>query len=283
MKRRTLAGLALRTILGAALLVVASSLAHAASPFVAGSHWSGIRVSAVGGGSSSAQLDVTNNPNIGILNLIGQPVAVSISCTPTGVVDFNGLGNYAGLRVHGTLAPQGGTYSMRGDYRAVNVPTMHNDSGRLSLIRSYNSAAANAYFPPDPCFGSFLSRSGFMGRMLVQVDAEHPCDFVGKVSLDDLPFAIVGTINPRANADGSHDIEMLGENLTPLEIIPCVKPGEIIPCIKPEDSACSLKTFGLLLPAVRTGSPLTLVGDYELIGLLGTLDRGHFKVSSEAR
>ncbi|WP_309710706.1 hypothetical protein [Armatimonas sp.] len=268
----------LRTLLGAAALLSSTAFAHAAGPFIAGSKWTGFRVSTVGGGMSSATLNVSNNPNSGILNMTGQNVPVSISCTVTGVVDLQGLGvPFAGIHVHGTVAPQGGTYALASNYVINNLPGAHNDSGRLSLLRAYKpvtggqtiigGTAGIGLFPPDPCLGTFTSVSGFSGRMVLTHDLPReigelnpPSEFVGKVSLNDAAFAVVGTINPIANADGRHNIEMLGENLNPTSLQPCIK------------------TVGMLVPAVRT-NPTSILGYYELIGLLRTGDRGRFQIS----
>ena len=261
-----------RTLLGAAALLSSTAFAHAAGPFVAGSHWTGFRVSTVGGGSSSAVLDVGNNPNAGMLKVLGQNVPVSIACTASGVVDFQGLGiPYAGFRVHGAVAPQGGTYSLTGNYFITNVPGMHNDTGRISLLRSYKTVtggplligntAGVGLFPPGPCTGLFVNAAGFQGRMVLEHnppgdvpgELDPPSDFVGNVSFftgdGSNTFAVVGTINPEANADGSHEIDLLGENRNLTSLY------------------SSLTTTGLLLPAVRT-NPVSIAGNYELIGLL---------------
>lgn len=267
----------LRTLLGAAALLSCTAFAHAAGPFLAGSKWTGFRVSAVGGGMSNATLHVSNNPNSGILNMTGQNVPVSISCTATGVVDLQGLGvPFAGIHVHGTVAPQGGTYALASSYVINNVPGAHNDSGRLSLLRAYKpvtggqtiigGTAGTGLFPPDPCLGTFTSASGFAGRMFLTHDLPReigelnpPSDFLGDVYMQDFHFRVVGTINPLANTDGSHNIEMLGENLDPKSIIPCIK------------------TIGMLVPAVQT-NPTSIFGNYELIGLLRNGDVGRFQV-----
>ena len=268
----------LRTLLGVAALLSSTAFAHAAGPFIAGSKWTGFRVSTVGGGMSSATLNVSNNPNSGILNMTGQNVPVSISCTATGVVDLQGLGvPFAGIHVHGTVAPQGGTYALASNYVINNLPGAHNDSGRLSLLRAYKSVtggqtiiggtAGTGLFPPGPCFGSFVNVAGFAGRMVLEHDLPReigelnpPSEFIGRASLNDAQFVVVGTINPFANADGSHNIEMLGENTNPMSLQPCIK------------------TTGMLVPAVQT-NPTSIFGNYELIGLLGNGDRGRFQIS----
>ncbi|MBB6049099.1 hypothetical protein [Armatimonas rosea] len=275
----------LRSLLGAAALLSCTAFAHAANPFVAGSQWTGIRVSTVGGGSSNIALFVNSpNPSTGKLVILGQSVPVSIACTPTGVVDLQGLGiPYAGFRIHGTVGAQGGTYSLTGNYYITNVPGMHNDTGRVSLLRSYKtvtggpiligSTAGTGLLPPGPCFGAFVSASNFTGRLVFEHDVpaadppselNPPSEFTGNVSFvtgdGSVKYAVVGTINPEANADGSHTIELLGENLAGNSVF------------------TSLKTTGLLLPAVRT-NPTSILGNYELIGLLRTGDVGRFKVS----
>lgn len=268
----------LRTLLGAAALLSSTAFAHAANPFTAGSHWTGFRVSTVGGGSSSAVLDVANNPAFGVLKVLGQNVPVSVACTATGVVDLQGLGiPYAGFRVHGTVGAQGGTYSLAGNYFITNVPGMHNDTGRISLLRSYKTVTGGpivigtqpgqGMLPPGPCFGVFVNAAGRTGRMVFghnlptsTGEADPPGEFTGDVYLQDFHFLVVGTINPQANPDGSHSIEMLGENTVAT------------------NPFASLRTAGLLLPAVRT-NPTTIFGNYELIGLLRKLDMGSFKIS----
>jgi hypothetical protein len=282
MKNTTFGAPLLRTLLGAAALLSSTAFAHAANPFTAGSHWTGFRVSTVGGGSSTIVLDVNSpNPSTGKLAFLGQVVPVSISCTATGVVDLQGLGvPYAGFKVHGTVAVQGGTYAMSGNYKLTSVPGMHNDEGRVKLLRSYKSITSGpivvgtigggaSLLPPGPCFGGFVSVSGFSGRLIFEhnppADATgNPTDFTGVASFvtgdGSVRFVVVGTINPQANRDGTHNIELLGENMVAT------------------NPFTSLRTAGLLLPAVRT-NPTTIFGNYELIGLLRKLDMGSFKVS----
>jgi hypothetical protein len=283
MKQTTLGAVLLHTLLGAAALLTTSASARAANPFVAGSHWTGFRVSAIGGGTSNAVLDVANNPSFGVLKVLGQNVPVSIACTQTGVVDLQGLGiPYAGFKVHGMVAPQGGTYSLAANYSIANVPGMHNDNGRLSLLRSYKTTAGTTapvvvigtkagegLLPPGPCTGAFVNSAGFQGRMTLTHDiptadppgeADPPSEFTGDIYMQDFHFRVVGTINPEANTDGSHSIEVLGENVVA------------------GSPFASIKSYGLLLPAVRT-NPTSILGNYELIGLLRTGDAGRFQIS----
>lgn len=273
----------LRSLLGAATLLSCTAFAHAANPFVAGSQWTGMRLSTVGGGSSNIALFVGSpNPSTGKLVFLGQSVPVSIACTPTGVVDLQGLGiPYAGFRIHGTVGAQGGTYSLTGNYYITNVPGMHNDTGRVSLLRSYKTVVGGStlvgttpgvgLLPPGACVGSFVSASNVTGRMVFEHnppgdfgELNPPSEFTGTVSFvtgdGSMKYAVVGTINPAANPDGSHTIELLGENLAG------------------GSAFTSLKTTGLLLPAVRT-NPTSIFGNYELIGLLRTSNVGRFQVS----
>ena len=290
----------LRTALAAAALLSTTAFAHATEPFVANSHWSGFQVSTASG-VNSARLDVSNNPKVGTLAISGHNVPVSITCTATGDVDLQGLGvPYAGLHAVGVVAAQGGTFSLAASYKLSGVPTMHDGAGRLSLLRSYatvaggttggGSSAANLY-PPDPCFGSFASAYGTIGRIVVEhsppsehtppsdtVDHAPPSDFNGRVSFGELQYAVVGTINPLANADGSHDMAMLGANLDPNSITPCVKPGDIVPCVEPSSLVSCFNSYGLLVPAVRTGGAARLMGSYALSGMRGTVDTGKFQL-----
>jgi hypothetical protein len=282
-KKITMKTTLLRSFLGAAALLSCTAFAQAANPFIAGSKWTGMRISTVGGGSSNIALFVNSpNPSTGKLVFLGQSVPVSIACTASGVVDLQGLGiPYAGFRVHGMVGAQGGTYSLTGNYYINNVPGMHNDTGRVSLLRSYKTVVGGStlvgttvgagLLPPGPCFGAFVSASNFTGRMLFEHnlpgetgELNPPSEFTGDVSFvtgdGSVKYAVVGTINPEANPDGSHTIEMIGENLAG---------GSVF---------TSLKTAGLLLPAVRT-NPTSILGNYELIGLLRTSDVGRFKVS----
>ena len=278
MKNNLFGASLLRTFLGAAALLSSTAFAHAANPFVAGSHWTGFRVSAVGGGSSSAVLDVDSpNASTGKLKMLGLNIPVSISCTLTGVVDMQGQGaNYTGIKVHGTVALQGGTYSLSSNYVINNVPGLHNDQGRLSLLRSYKTvkggpllvgtAPGTGLLPPGPCIGPFGSSSGFEGRLLFLHDiptktgeADPPGEFTGDVYMQDLHFRVVGTINPVANQDGTHSIELLGENVVLKSSMPM------------------FKSYGMLVPAVRT-NPMNIFGNYELIGLLRNGDAGRFLI-----
>lgn len=280
MKTTILGASLLRTVLGTAALLACTAAAQAANPFVAGSKWTGFRVSTVGGGSSNATLNVSNNPSTGILNLTGQNIPVSIAYNASGSFTFQGLGiSFAGVKVMGMVGPQGGTFSLSGNYSIANVPGAHNDKGRLSLLRSYKtipggqtvigSTAGAGLLPPGPCFGSFQSVAGVTGRMYLTHnlpleigELNPPSNFTGDIYFvagdGSVRLAAVGTINPEANPDGTHNIEVLGEDLVG------------------GSPFSSVKTTGMLLPAVRT-NPLAIVGYYELIGLLRS-DKGRFQL-----
>jgi len=282
MKNTVLGASLLRTLLGAAALIACTAAAQAANPFVAGSHWTGFQVNASNGVMGNAALDVSNNPNVGVLKMLGQNIPVSIVCSATGVVDLQGLGaGWVNYKVHGNVAPQGGTYSLAASY-TINTVTGLPVKGRLSLLRSYKTSTTNpvvvigtsageGLLPPGPCTGLFQNVSGFQGRMVMEHDlptrtgeADPPSEFGGDIYMQDFHFRAVGTINPEANPDGSHTIEMIGENLDP------TNPFQ------------SFRSAGLLLPAVRT-TPVGILGNYELIGLLRNTipvsDRGTFKIS----
>lgn len=282
MKTTILGASLLRTLLGAAALFACTSAVQAANPFVAGSKWTGLSVSASNGAVANAGLLVTNNPTVGQLSLLGQTFPVSIAYNANGVVDLQGLGGaWVNYKVHGSVAPQGGTYTLTASY-SINLVTGLPAQGRLRLIRVYNKGTATpgvvigtnpgeGLLPPGPCTGAFLRTSGFQGRMVLEhalptqtSEADPPSEFGGDIYMQDFHFRSVGTINPQANADGSHNIEMIGENLDP------TNPFQ------------SFASAGLLLPAVRT-TPVGILGNYELIGLLRNTipvsDRGTFKIS----
>lgn len=292
----------LRMVLATAAILSTTAFAQAAGPFVAGSHWSGFQVSAASG-VTSAQLDVSNNPTQGMLALSGQSIPVTISCSTTGAVELRGLGiPYAGVYAQGTVAAQGGTFALAARCKLSRVSTLSAGAGRLSLLRSYATLSGNttggtsaaALFPPNPCSGSFTSAYGTVGRMVVEqgTPAENPertplSDFHGKVFFGDFSYAMIGTINPVANADGSHDIAVLGENLDPSSIVPCFSPGEVVPCFHPGDlSPCfhpgslvsQFSSDGILIPAARAGGAVRLVGRYALSGVRGTVDTGKFQL-----
>jgi hypothetical protein len=268
------------------MLFTTTAFAHAANPFIAGSHWTGFRVSTVGGGTSNAKLDVgINNANIGTLTMFpgNQGINVTILYNQSGTVDMKGIAPNAGVLVHGVVSPQGGTYSLSSNYTVINVPGLHNDSGRLSLLRSYKTPTGgpigtggggtglvppDPYLPPDPYFGTFTTITGYSGRVVFEHNppsnnpAEHnpPSNFDGMLNFNDGAYAVVGTVNPVANLDGSRTIEMLGEGLNPNSIVPCVK------------------TQGLLLPAVRIGGPTRIVSDFLTFGLRFS-NQGRFEIS----
>nr|WP_309698079.1 hypothetical protein [Armatimonas sp.] len=280
----------LRTTFAAAALLSTTAFSHAAGPFVANSHWSGFQISGASG-VSSARLDVGNDPKMGTLAIAGQMVPVSISCTTTGEVNLQGLGiPYAGVRVVGMIAAQGGTFSLAANYVVRKVDTLRTGTGRLSLLRSYGRDSDR--FLTNPWSGNFTSTYGTTGRMAIE--RSQTSDFGGKMTFGEFQYAVIGTINPlpNPNGDGTHEMAMIGENLDPRsitpcfvtpcfhpgEVAPCFKPGDIAPCFEPSSLVSCFNAYGLLVPAARTGGAVRLMGIYALSGTRGTVDTGKFQL-----
>src|SRR5207248_1494248 len=145
-------------------------------------------------------------------------------------------------------------------------------------------------YPPDPCRGSFVSRTGLVGGLTLEhaPPADLPVsEFRGRITFGDQVYDAVGTIAQTADRDGGYAFQVIGQNVqagaaaprvhiagryVPATVTPCVKPGDIAPCFRPGDVNPCFRP-GDVTPCVKPGG--TLTGDYILLGAGGkSVDEG---------
>ncbi len=215
----------------------------AINSYYVGSQWRGLQQGAVGMRMLNVNVvQLRGTGAIGIVTTDGQNLVVQIEEGTGGIVTMRGLGQYSGFAIAGQVpAPPpgfGGPSApiTTGKFTARGVPALRDDAGSIGLVRLY---PPDPYLPPDPyfpagsSFGTFTSRSGFVGRAILEhnpppSDHNPPDDrpsplLTGKITFGDQVYQFVGTESNHPNADGSFNFDLICINTHLGAIIPCVR------------------------------------------------------------